>query len=241
MAIGDDATAAGMDLVPGSTLANTIDTELNKTRDYIAQRTATVAPIAKGGTAATTAAAALTSLGAVPASDVVLSDGSVSIGSKIPRYTPGGGLIAALPTTGNGVATKNYADGKVDKGGDTMTGDLKIPGATAAVTSYTVCYINGGDGRISKGASSRRFKKAIKRILPSKLGDLFPQLSEFEMRGGDGHRYVGYIAEDLHDSDTMRRFVVYDTEQQVESIDFIGLLLAQVAQLHERVTQLEAQ
>ncbi|MCE4024660.1 hypothetical protein LXM50_01595 [Microbacterium sp. Au-Mic1] len=37
MAIGDDALAEGMDLVPGSALLNTIDTEENKTRDYIAQ------------------------------------------------------------------------------------------------------------------------------------------------------------------------------------------------------------
>lgn len=37
MAVGDDALAAGMDLVTGSELANTIDTEINKTRDYIAQ------------------------------------------------------------------------------------------------------------------------------------------------------------------------------------------------------------
>jgi len=36
MATGDDASAAGMDLAPGSTPANTIHTEINKTRDYIA-------------------------------------------------------------------------------------------------------------------------------------------------------------------------------------------------------------
>jgi hypothetical protein len=39
MAIGDDAIAAGMDVVLGTELASTIDTEINLTRDYIAQRT----------------------------------------------------------------------------------------------------------------------------------------------------------------------------------------------------------
>jgi hypothetical protein len=38
MAIGDDAAAAGMALVAGGALANTLDTEENLTRDYIAQR-----------------------------------------------------------------------------------------------------------------------------------------------------------------------------------------------------------
>jgi len=37
MAIGDAAAAAGIDLVSGSEQANTLDTEENKTRDYIAQ------------------------------------------------------------------------------------------------------------------------------------------------------------------------------------------------------------
>lgn len=36
MAAGDAATAAGYDTVSGTTPANTIDTEINKTRDYIA-------------------------------------------------------------------------------------------------------------------------------------------------------------------------------------------------------------
>ncbi len=69
MAIGDDAAAAGMDLVAGTTAANTLDTEVNKTRDYIAQRTNAVQPVNKGGTGATNASAARTNLGAASASD----------------------------------------------------------------------------------------------------------------------------------------------------------------------------
>ncbi len=40
MAAGDGtaAAAAGMDIVPGSTPANTIDTEITKSRDYIAMK-----------------------------------------------------------------------------------------------------------------------------------------------------------------------------------------------------------
>lgn len=38
MAIGDAADAAGMGLVPGTLPADQIDTEINRTRDYIAER-----------------------------------------------------------------------------------------------------------------------------------------------------------------------------------------------------------
>lgn len=41
---GDDAAAAGMAVVAGSVLANTIDTEINTTRDYIAQRAKRTSP-----------------------------------------------------------------------------------------------------------------------------------------------------------------------------------------------------
>lgn len=37
MAVGDDAVAAGMALVAGTSMANTLDTEDNLTRDYVAR------------------------------------------------------------------------------------------------------------------------------------------------------------------------------------------------------------
>jgi hypothetical protein len=38
LAPGDDAAAAGMAVLSGSAMANTLETEVNITRDYIAQR-----------------------------------------------------------------------------------------------------------------------------------------------------------------------------------------------------------
>jgi len=55
MAIGDDAIAAGMSVLNGTEQADDIDLYINETRDFIAQRTSEVVPIAKGGTGATTA------------------------------------------------------------------------------------------------------------------------------------------------------------------------------------------
>lgn len=45
MATGDDAVAAGMALVVGTSLANTLDTEDNLTRDYVAQYAKRTGPL----------------------------------------------------------------------------------------------------------------------------------------------------------------------------------------------------
>lgn len=69
MAVGDDATAAGYALVPNTGTGAEVRNgalEINRTRDFVAQVKAlilTTWPISKGGTGATTAAAARTNLG----------------------------------------------------------------------------------------------------------------------------------------------------------------------------------
>lgn len=67
MAVGDDATAAGYPLVSGSSgLVKDGETEINLTRDFIAQVKALILatwPLSRGGTGATTAAGARTNLG----------------------------------------------------------------------------------------------------------------------------------------------------------------------------------
>lgn len=67
MAVGDDAAAAGYSLVSGAAgLVKDGDTEMNRTRDYIAQVKALILavwPISQGGTGASTAAGARTNLG----------------------------------------------------------------------------------------------------------------------------------------------------------------------------------
>lgn len=67
MAVGDDAVAAGYPILVGTVdLVKDGDTEINRTRDFIAQVKAlilTTWPISKGGTGATTAAGARANLG----------------------------------------------------------------------------------------------------------------------------------------------------------------------------------
>jgi hypothetical protein len=66
MAIGDIATSAGLPLVPSSGAEGKVKygaREINRTRDQVAAVMLETRPVAKGGTGATTAAAARTNLG----------------------------------------------------------------------------------------------------------------------------------------------------------------------------------
>lgn len=270
MPTGDDAAAGGMDLVAGSVLANTIDTEITKTRDYIANGpthwkpgvtlpasliSGGAVPIANGGTAGTTAAAARSNLGIIAV--------------NIP--TTGSNVQADIDFLASRVTTaQNTADAKVSKAGDTMSGHLYLPGSVGATSGYTVAYING-DGRVSRGVSSARYKDDITDIDPATLGEIFPQLVTYILKDDEGRTIrTGHIAEHLQASPELERFVVHareviydpvmDDEGNVigyqavgtrrvrdaegnpvpESIDFISLLLAQTAQLAARVAELEA-
>ena len=80
MAIGDDATAAGYAIVPGTGEEGKVKygaREINRTRDYLAQLKNAITTVALGGTGASTKTGARTNLGitsgtATPSS----SDGS---------------------------------------------------------------------------------------------------------------------------------------------------------------------
>lgn len=69
MAVGDEAVAAGYPLVPNSGTGGEVKNgalEINRTRDFVAEVKNTVLPVwplAKGGTGASSAAAARTNLG----------------------------------------------------------------------------------------------------------------------------------------------------------------------------------
>ncbi|MFE7067482.1 hypothetical protein [Microbacterium sp. NPDC057658] len=238
---GTAAAAAGLPVLDGTEKVNQGHLAVNKTRDMVATRVFGTAQIANG---------AVTVAKADTYTDP--SDGA----NKIPRYNSTGKLATNDPTAPLHAANKQYVDAKVAaiptpdlssrvaKTGDTMTGNLGIdgahlivPAAAPATQAYSVAYING-DGRLSRGASSERYKKYISDIDPDALGDLWPQLVRYQMRQGDGTWKYGYIAERLAENVDQEPFVVYsefDGEQVPESIDFIALLIAQNAQLHHAV------
>lgn len=272
MATGDDAAAAGMAVVDGAvTQANTIDTEINKTRDYIAnghvrwKPSLSPLPIGKGGTNATTAAAARTALGLalpIPIASggtggttkaqaqtnlgLVPTATSADAEGKIPVYTAAGQLATGTPTSSGHAANKAYVDAQTPPAfnGGTVSGQILLPNAFAASSSYVVAYLNG-DGRISRGASSRRYKKNI-RNAPGRLFSPVLRLTArvFNWRkevGPDDHDEVGLIAEEV--AEILPWLVVDDAEGRPDAVryEMLGLALLPIVQdLAERVAKLEA-
>lgn len=244
MALGDDALNAGMDIVlPTDDRRNGAD-EITRTRDYLAQRLAAL------GSAAQFNAAQSATPNTIPrrwADGTLTGPDPVSPGGYTPRQYVDAAVTAARAYTDSKVGSVDLSS-RVAKTGDTMTGNLGfdgshiiVPAAYAATASYTVAYING-DGRLSRGASSERYKKYISTIDPADLGDIWPDLVRYQMRSGDGEWKYGYIAERLAESDELHPFVVYrdiEGESLPDSIDFIALLIAQNAQLHQRLSLLE--
>lgn len=265
MATGDDATAAGMDVLTGNESANTIDTEINKSRDYIAQRTAAVTPVAKGGTGATSAVAARANLGVTAANLGITPSAAPGVvePSKTVTYSAAGRIATNTPAAAGDAVNKAYADAPWNApvawmNSINIQGQLYALAATPATSGYTVAYLNS-DGRLAKGASSERYKTDIALIDPASLGDIFPDLYSYRMAGGHDTPRVGWIAERLNESDTLRPFVVYErvteynaaTDENTtriltddngnpipDSIDFIALLIAQNAQQAQQITQL---
>lgn len=233
MAIGDDALAAGMDLVLGTALANTLDTEENKTRDYIAQRTNLITPITKGGTGQTTAAAARTALG-------ISAANTPSSGSNVQADLD---YLSATKADSTALASKaSTADVQwVQKGN--MSPDIYNRSLGG---SYRVCYV-GADGLLGWVSSSRRFKKNIKpaEVDPSAVLslDLVTFLYKVEI---DTERLAqlqhGLIAEDV-DAAGLDWLVDYGADGQPEGVRYDRLALALlpvVQQLDRRLTAIEA-
>jgi len=232
MAIGDDAAAAGMELVSGSTdlVKNGADHH-NLTRDYIAQRTNAVTPVEKGGTGATTAAQARTNLGAA-------STSSVSAAAA---------AAAAAQSTANGAqsdATK------------ARTGDLDIAVWNREVTWTRRAAWLGNNGLVELGyASSLRAHKQNITPVAFPLDTLrripivtYRYRAEVaKERRQDGYRAateIGTLAEDMHELG-LWPFVVYegrgdDAKPVAVHYELLALAALDYAQqLHDRLAQLE--
>lgn len=238
MTNGADAVADGMDVVSPSAPRKMGYDEINKTRDYITKR-------------------AKISDFEVVQDEVqnASSNGNTGGAGKLARFSAEGWLGVATPATPSHAVNKAYVDGnfagKTGVPGYFQIGDylyvddevavgshIIAPNLTAATSGQVIAYING-DGRLSKGTSSERYKHDIRDA--GDLGDLFAApLREYKLNDGDGSDRVGYIAEEV-EAAGLARFVIYNSEGQVDSIDFLGLLMAQNAQLHARIAALEAE
>jgi hypothetical protein len=230
MEIGDDAIAAGMDIVLGTDDRRNGYEEINKTRDYVAGViNSKVDKPGDGALMARREPGSAHSIGFYTTSDAELWFRPEPSTSAFDRRMARAAEVEGLD---------DEIAGKVSKAGDTMSGPLYLPTATAATSGYAVAYLNA-DGRVSRGASSERYKDDITAIDPASLGNIFPALHRFRMAGGDGSWRYGWIAERLAENPDTQPFVVYNNDGQPDSIDFIALLIAQNARLEQRISELE--
>ncbi|PQZ60688.1 MULTISPECIES: hypothetical protein [unclassified Microbacterium] len=235
--VGNEGTAAaadGMTVLDGTEDRRTGWLAINKARDYIVSKCAAALTAAKAYTDQKVAAISLTwnAISGKPSSFPPSAHTHTSLDA-------GGGMRFG-ETSGQWATSQTiYTGANVSVGGHVI-----VPNATPATSGYAVAYING-DGRLAKNASSERYKKYISALDPASLGDIWPTLSRYQMRHGDGSWKFGYIAERLAEHPDQEPFVVYAYEtdadgktvvtDQPDSIDFIALLMAQNAQLHQAV------
>lgn len=228
---GDGALDAGLDIMDGGEKWFDGWRAINKTRDYIVQLFNSVQWSTLVGKPST-----------FPPSSHVHPISQITTETGDP-YGPAlqsvlDGMNSEIDSVGAAAASANAnANARLLKSGDTMSGPLFLPSSYPATSGYTVAYIDF-DGRVSRGASSAEFKHDIAPLDPASLGDIFPPLKTFVMNDDPTEtERVGYIAQDLAGHPDLDRFVVY-LEGEPYSIDFISLLMAEVAQLRQEVKEL---
>jgi hypothetical protein len=123
------------------------------------------------------------------------------------------------------------------------TGGVKITHSTTGASAN--CYIDPSDGRIWRSTSSRRYKQDIEDapVDPAAVLQMQPRTwrdkAEVQADPDTGRRYIGFIAEELHELG-LSQFVVYDADDQPEAISYDRLSVALLAVVKDQETRLQA-
>lgn len=249
MAIGDDALAAGMEIMTGQEPANTLDDEVNKTRDYVAQRTSAVTPVAKGGTGASTAAAARASLG-VTAPNIPSRSSNVQtdldyLGGELGNVYRKNEVDASFSARDGSIASAANAAGEANaKATEAKRGQLWNDTYNRAIGGNRRAVWVQDDGALGYAASTERYKKNIR---PEDVSDeqvLMLSLVSYQWKVAitrSDRREMGLIAERLVEAG-LGWVAFWNEDGTVEGLNYemIGLvLLPAVQRLIARVARIE--
>lgn len=188
MAIGDAAAAAGMSVLDGTEDRRDGYVEINRTRDYIAQKTAAVMPVSKGGTGQTTVAAARNAFGLGNTTGALpIANGGTGATSAAAARTALGCAAATHNHAAADITSGTLAKARIpflslgtDVGGGTVDGQigatsdiialgnlrtsgrLLAPGSRSFTVSsdYASAYLDGS-GWLGISPSAERFKQDI--------------------------------------------------------------------------------
>jgi hypothetical protein len=255
VAIGDDALAAGMDVLdPSTDLVKDGAEEITKTRDYIAQRTNMVTPIANGGTGASNQTAARTNLD-VP-SNADLADG---LSERVSNGSAGTNAIALRWEGGRIKMRVDATDvGDIANTGDTAANAATIGSVAGDLNNVYNGYMNGAiysrtlgtrtsvyiqpDGTMGNSSSSERYKQDIEaRDVPDEAVAALGVV-EFAWRPDvveGAPREVGMIAEAV-EAAGLGWLVRNDDEGRPDGVNYEMLALALVPVVQRLLTRVAA-
>jgi hypothetical protein len=254
---GADAAAAGMANVASTADVRDSYNEHNRTRDYVAQRTSAVTPIAKGGTAATTASEARTNLD-VPSN----ADLDAAVAERVSNGSAGTNAIALRWEGGRIKMRVDATDvGDIANTGDTAANAATIGSVAGDLNDVYNGYMNGAiysrtlgtrtsvyiqpDGTMGNSSSSERYKQDIEaRDVPDEAVAALGVV-EFAWRPDvveGAPREVGLIAEAV-EAAGLGWLVRNDDEGRPDGVNYEMLALALVPVVQRlliRVAALEA-
>lgn len=230
MATGDDALAAGMQIMTGNEQARTLGTEMNLTRDYIAQRTNAVTPVDKGGTGSTTPAAARNALGITLGNLGAASTADLA-GKANANHTHAKTQVTGLQDDLNYLGTRAVMAEEAKNG--TLNSGIYNRGTTGQWRSLAV----QADGILAHTASARRFKENITPLEVTDEQLHLITLVSFTMKTS-GVEDFGLIAEDLIDAG-LGWAVFHDDDGTPLGIHYERVALAMLPVMQRLLTRVE--